>query len=279
METAGVPNTSRPPQPAAQAHEERHRETWAAGDFSRVATSQTIVGELLCEAVELHARERVLDVATGSGNTALAAARRRAVVTGLDFVPALLERGRERAAAERLEVEFREGSAERLPFPDGTFDCVLSTFGVMFSSDPERAAGELLRVCRSGGRIGLANWTPDGYVGELFAVTARHAPSLEILRTATTWGTESGLARIFPGGSVRRTANVRTVVFRSDSPEAYVGFFRRFFGPTLKAFESLDRAGQEALETDLLEVVRAANVARDGTVYIPAAYLEAIVRK
>lgn len=269
------PTTAAPHAP----HENHHRETWAAGDFSRVATGQTIVGELLCETVELHARERVLDVATGSGNTALAAARRRAVVTAVDFVPALLERGRERAAAERLEVDFQEGSAERLPFPDGTFDCVLSTFGVMFSPEPDRAASELLRVCRSGGRIGLASWTPDGFVGELFATTARHAPSLEILRTSTTWGTEPGLARLFGGRTSRLSAVVRTVVMRADSPEVYLRFFRRYFGPTIKAFESLDRTGQEALEADLFEVVRAANVARDGTTYVPAAYLEAVVSK
>lgn len=244
-----------------------------------MATGQTIVGELLCEAVELHARERVLDVATGSGNAALAAARRRAVVTGLDFVPELLARAQERAQAERLEISWQEGHAEALPYPDGAFDCVLSTFGVMFAPEQLGSARELVRVCRVGGRIGLACWTPEGFVGRLFRTTARHAAGLRVMDEATAWGTEEGLRRLFGAPGITLSIERRQTVMRADSPEAYVAFFRRFFGPTVTAFASLDPAGQHALEAELLGEVRAANQAADGTTYIPADYLEAVVRR
>jgi ubiquinone/menaquinone biosynthesis C-methylase UbiE len=251
--------------------------TWAAGDQSRVATAQTIVGELLCEAVELHARERVLDVATGSGNTALAAARRRGQVVGVDFVPALLERARQRAEVEGLRIEFKAGRVEALPFEDHAFDCVLSTFGAMFSETPAQAAHELLRVCRPAGRIGLANWTPDSFVGELFRVVARHVPALDSVARSTRWGTEAGLEELFgPRVAERRVAR-RVFAFRADSPEAYVGFFRQYFGPTVTAFAALPPEGQTRLEGDLLEAVRRANRALDGTTYIPADYLEIVL--
>lgn len=244
-----------------------------------MATGQTIVGELLCEAVELHAREPVLDLATGSGNTALAASRRRGRVVGIDFVPELLRHGRRRADAERLAVDFLHGSVETLPFPDATFSCVLSTFGVMFAREPERAAAEMVRVTRPGGRIGLASWTPDGFVGELFAVTGRRGAGVASLEHATRWGTEAGLRALFAPHPYGLTFELRSVVMRADSPEAYVGFFRRFFGPTIAAFEGLDAVGQAALERDLLDVVRRHNLARDGTTFVPATYLEAVLRR
>ncbi len=265
------------PTDSAAGPQRTDQQTWAAGDFSRVATGQTIVGELLCEAVELHARERVLDVATGSGNTAIAAARRRAVVTGVDFVPSLLERARDRSTVERLRIDFRNGRAEELPFVDGSFDCILSTFGAMFAPDQARAASELVRVCRAGGRIGLASWTPGGFTGRLFHTTARHVPALSGIEAATRWGTEPGLRQLFRRES-RIDARLCHVVMRADSPEAYVAFFRKFFGPTITAFESLDPSGQAALERDLLDEVRASNLATDGTTFIPSEYLEVVVR-
>src|SRR5579859_2156636 len=170
----------------------RQQETWATGDFSMIGTSQVIVGELLSEAVELHAGQSVLDVATGSGNTALAAARRGCRVTGIDFVPALLDRARERAAAERLTVDFQHGEADSIPFPDSSFDAVLSTFGAMFAPDPQQTARELLRVCRPGGKIGMANWTPEGMIGEMFRLVASFTPPSD-LEPPSAWGVESKL--------------------------------------------------------------------------------------
>ena len=260
-----------------EAIKARQQRTWASGDFSKVATSATLVGELLCEAVGLHALEKVLDVATGSGNTALAAARRRCNVVGVDFVPSLLERGRQRAEAEGLEVEFREGDTEKLPFPDRSFDCVLSTFGAMFAPNQEGAAAELRRVCRAGGRIGLANWTPDGYAGELFRTTAKHVPPPPGVLPPTRWGTREGIEQLFAADRQRLKIERRSVIFRGDSPEGYVAYFRKYFGPTLKAFESLDPAGQQSLEQDLLAVVRRWNRARDATVYVPSDYIEVVV--
>jgi SAM-dependent methyltransferase len=269
---AGVPSMR-----GAQDIKSKQQQTWAAGDYSRVALGETIVGELLCEAVHLHALEKVLDVATGTGNTALAAARRRCEVVGIDFVPQHLEHARRRAEAEGIQVEFRDGDTEKIPFPDQTFDCVLSTFGAMFAPNQSRAARELVRVCRKGGRIGLANWPPDSHAGALFAATTRHVPAPRGLLPPTRWGTEAGLQELFGADGRGMRVEPRSVVFRGDSPEAYVAFLRKNFGPTLKAFEALDPAGQEALQNDLLEVVNRFNKSGDTTVYIPAEYLEVIV--
>lgn len=273
MREADAPSVPVPSRTAA------HRAAWEAGDLARVASAQTIVGELLCEAVELHARERILDVATGSGNTALAAARRRANVFGIDFVPELLARARERAAAERLEAAFLEGLAEELPFPDSAFDGVLSAFGVMFAPDPIRAAAELVRVCRPGGRLGLASWTPEGFSGRVFHLTARHAPTAHGLGASTEWGTEAGMQRLFSGHGLTPSFVRRNAVLTADSPDKYVTFFRRYFGPTVVAFASLDPEGQRRLEEALLREVHRTNLARDGTTYLRSEYLEAVLRK
>lgn len=259
-----------------EAVKKRQQAAWADGDFSVCATGIVIVSELLCEAADVHYGQTVLDVATGSGNTALAAARRGGRVTGIDFVPALLERGRERAAAERLQIDFREGDAERLPFDDGTFDVVLSTFGVMFCPDHERAATELLRVCRPGGTIGLACWTPDGFQGQSFAVTARYVPPAPGLRPAVLWGNEDHLRRLFGSGIASLRGRSRQAQLCAASEEKWLEGRRKYFGPARKTLESLDGARRDAYERDVLTVVRQFNRAHDGTIVLPSEYLEVV---
>lgn len=258
---------------------QRQQQTWSTGDFSAVAARINIVSELLCEAVDLHAGERVLDVATGSGNTAIAAARRFCSVVGIDFVPALLERGRERAKAERLDVEFREGDAENLAFPDGSFDVVLSTFGMMFAPDQERTAAELVRVCRSGGRIGLANWTPEGFTGEMFRTNARFVPPPVGLRSPLLWGTEQRLRELFGDAVTSFTVTRRYCNLRYHSPEHWIEFFRTNFGPTQKTYDALDPARQADFARELRDVLVRCNRSRDETLAIPGEYLEVVAER
>ncbi|HEX5497627.1 MAG TPA: class I SAM-dependent methyltransferase, partial [Thermomicrobiales bacterium] len=227
------------PSPALAAVKQRQQQTWAAGDYAAVGARILLVSELLCEAVDLRAGQRVLDVATGNGNTALAAARRFADVVGIDYVPALLERGRIRAEAEGLPVDFQDGDAEALPFADAAFDMVLSTFGVMFAPNQPQAAQELVRVCRPAGRIGLANWTPDGFWGQNFRLVAQRLPSAPGLAPPTRWGAEDELRALFGDGITDLTATPRQCVLRSRSPEHWLAFFRANFGPTQKAFAAL----------------------------------------
>lgn len=270
---------NQPTTPDLSTIKNRQRETWASGDFAMIGATVVIVGELLCEAVDLHAGQKVLDVATGSGNTALAAARRWGEVTGVDYVPALLDRGRERAAAERLAIDFREGDAEALPFPDAAFDVVLSTFGAMFAPNQEKVARELLRVCRPGGKIGMANWTPEGWIGQLFRVTAQHVPPPAGLAAPVSWGDEARLSELFGVGVKSIQVSRRQFVFRYRSPEHWLEFFRTYYGPTLKAFEALDRSGQDRLATDLLDLTRRANRSGDATIVVPGEYLEVVATK
>jgi SAM-dependent methyltransferase len=258
---------------------QKQRATWASGDYAVVGTTLSLTGELLCEAVGLRYGERVLDVAAGNGNAALAAARRGAAVTAIDYVPALLERGSERAAAERLPVAFLEGDAENLPFPDGAFDVTLSTFGVMFTPDQECAAAELLRVTRPGGRVGLANWTPDGFIGGLFKTIGAHVPPPAGVRPPSLWGTEARLEELFGGGAARIETERRFFTFRAASPKDWVDTFRTFYGPIQKAFAALDEAGGARLEADLLALLGRFNRSGDGTLLAPAEYLEAVVTR
>ncbi|HEV2439458.1 MAG TPA: class I SAM-dependent methyltransferase [bacterium] len=259
-----------------EAIKRRQQEAWADGDFSVLATGMVLVGELLCEAVDIHPGQTVLDVATGSGNTALAAARRGGQVTGIDFVPALLARGEERAAAERLSIAFREGDAERLPFDDGTFDVVLSTFGVMFVPDQERAAKELLRVCRPGGTIGLACWTPGSFMGQTFAVNARFVPPPPDLRPPVAWGSEARLRDLLGAGVASVRAEPRHATMRAPSEEKWLEGRRKYFGPARKMFAALDAAQRDAYERDLVALLRRFNRAQDGTVIVPSEYLEVV---
>ncbi len=255
----------------------RQQRTWAAGDFAEVATTLAIVGESLSEVAELQAGWQVLDVATGSGNTAIAAARRFCDVTGVDYVPALLERGLERAAAERLPIAFREGDAEDLPFAAASFDATLSSFGVMFAPNQELAAREMLRVTRPGGVIALANWTPDGFIGEMFKVNGRHVPPPAGLKSPLLWGTAERLHELFGDEVTSITATRRNFVFRYRSPEHWLQFFRAYYGPTLKAFEALDAAGQQALAADLIDLATRSNAATGNVLAMPAAYLEVVM--
>jgi len=263
-----------PPLPSVKA---RQQAMWASGDFAVIGTTLQIVGEMLAEAADVCGGERVLDVAAGNGNATLAAARRFATVISTDYVPALLERGRARAEAERLDVTFQEADAEALPFSAGSFDKVLSTFGVMFAPDHEQTARELLRVCRPGGRIGVANWTPAGFIGEMFRTTAKHVPPMPGVTSPLLWGTDAHLKRLF-AGAASIDVTTRYFAFRYTSPEHFVAMFRDYYGPTHKAFAALPPDGQAALEADLLALLRDANRSATALV-VPGEYLEAVITR
>lgn len=252
------------------------QQIWAKGDFAHVAPIVQVTADRLVETVDVLPDERVLDVACGSGNAAIAAARAFASVVGVDFVPSLLERGRIRAAAEYLEVEFVEGDAQALPFADGSFDVALSTFGAMFAPDQERTAAELLRVVRPGGRIGMANWVPDGFIGEVFATTAKYVASPPGLTPPTAWGTEARLRELFGDGISDLRVERRVSVQRLRSPEHFLAFFRRYFGPTIAAFERVDAADEDAFAADLIATAARYNRAGDRAAAITADYLEVV---
>jgi ubiquinone/menaquinone biosynthesis C-methylase UbiE len=255
---------------------ESQQKAWASGDYAMFGTALLIISELLCEAVDLRPGQKVLDVATGSGNTALAAARRYGEVTGIDYVPALLERGRERAAVERLEVTFQEGDAENVPFPDASFDTVLSTVGVMFAPDQQKAANELLRVCRPGGRIGLASWTPDSFSAEMPRVFARYVPPPDGLLSPSRWGAEEHVLELLGDGVGDLQIARRSFVFRYRSFRHYLEMLQTHLGPTRRAFESLEAAEREGLEGDLADLVNRFNRSGDGTMVVPSDYLEVV---
>lgn len=256
------------------------QKTWSEGDFAMVAGLVMMVAEELAEALELVPGERALDVACGSGNGAIAAARRTwGNVIGADFVPALLERGRERAATERLDIEFVEADATELPFEDGEFDVVMSIFGAMFAADQERAAAELLRTCKPGGRIGMANWVPDSGIGEMFITIAKHAPPPTGVRPPLLWGTEERLRELFGDGisDLRVERRVSRQTFRSI--DHWLEFFRTYFGPTKVAFERVGPDGEAALEADLRGFLEKSNVAGERALVLEPEYLQVIARR
>jgi SAM-dependent methyltransferase len=255
----------------------KQKATWASGDYSVIGTTLQIVGERVCEAIDIRAGEAVLDIAAGNGNATLAAARQFAKVTSTDYVGALLERGRQRAAAEHLDVMFIEADAEALPFADNSYDAVLSTFGVMFAPNQDRAASEMTRVVRRGGRIGLANWTPEGFIGRLFKIIGKHVAPPAGVKSPALWGTEARLAELFPGHLIK--AEKKIFHFRYLSPEHFLNVFRTWYGPTHRAFAALDPAGQAALQADILELLNASNRGGKDTLIIPSEYLEASVTK
>lgn len=259
------------------AIKQRQQGVWASGDYAVLGTTLQIVGERLCEALDLRAGSRVLDVAAGNGNATLAAARRFAKVTSTDYVGALLERGRERAAAERLAIDFREADAEALPFSDGVFDVALSTFGVMFTPNQPKAAAELLRVVGKGGKIGLANWTPDGFIGQVLKLVGKYAPPPAGLKPSTRWGDEAGLRELFPGQEL--AISEQTFVFRYESPEHWLHVFRACYGPLHRAFASLEAEPAAALEADILELIERSNWSAHSGLVVPAAYLEVVVER
>jgi SAM-dependent methyltransferase len=263
-----------------QAVRQMQQKTWSEGDFAMVASLVSMPSEQLAETLEIVPGERVLDVACGSGNAALAAARRAwGNTVGVDFVPALLERGRERAAAERLDVEFVEGDAADLPFGDGEFDVVTSVFGAMFAPDQEKAAAELLRVCRPGGRIGMGNWTPDGAVGGMFMTVVKHAPPPPGVKPPLLWGTEDRLRELFGDGiaDLRVERRISRQPFRSA--DHYIEFFRTYFGPVRVAFERVGKDGERALEDDLRTYLQEANTAGERALVLEAEYLEVVATR
>jgi 2-polyprenyl-3-methyl-5-hydroxy-6-metoxy-1,4-benzoquinol methylase len=257
----------------------RQRDTWQSGNYAVIGTTLQIVGESLGEAVDIQAGERVLDVAAGNGNASLAAARRGADVTATDYVTSLLELTRARAATEGLTIDTQEADAEALPFPDDSFDVVLSTFGVMFAPNQEQAVAELVRTCRPGGRIGLANWTPSGFIGQMFKTVGRHVPPPAGVRPPVAWGDEIRLQELF-GEDVRSlTVTRRQFVFRYRSAEDWLDTFRTYYGPTLKAFAAVDRAARAALENELLALANEWNTSSTGTLRVPSDYLEVVAVK
>ncbi|GIL04859.1 MAG: hypothetical protein BroJett031_13790 [Betaproteobacteria bacterium] len=263
--------------PDFAAIKRRQQATWASGDFAVIGTTLQIVGESLAEAVDVRAGERVLDVAAGNGNATLAAARRFAQVTSTDYVPALLDKGRERARAEGLTVHFEVADAEALPFDAARFDVVLSTFGAMFAPDHQRVAGEMLRVVRAGGRIGLANWTPDGFIGRVFRVIGAHVPPPRGLQSPALWGTESHLTALFGAHAAVIRCQRRHFNFRYRSAAHWIDVFRQFYGPIHKAFAVLDPEGRRALEDDLTVLLDEMNIAGAASLVVPAEYLEVVI--
>ena len=266
-----------PPRPDLAAIKTRQQGAWSSGDYAVVGTTLQIVGEELCEALDLRGGQRVLDVAAGNGNATLAAARRWCNVVSTDYVGALLERGRMRANADGLSVEFREADAEALPFDDASFDAVLSTYGVMFTPNQDRAAAELIRVCKHGGKIGLANWTPDGFIGQLFKTLGKHLPPPAGARSPALWGTEARIKEMFGPSASHIRAERRNFVFRYRSPEHFVEIFKTYYGPVLKAFAALDATKQDALKQDMLALIKSTNRSGDSTMVVPSEYLEIIV--
>jgi SAM-dependent methyltransferase len=255
----------------------RQHAAWSAGDYAVVGTTLQIVGESLCEAVDLRSGARVLDVAAGNGNATLAAARRWCDVTSTDWVAALLESGRRRAHAEGHLVTFREADAEQLPFADGSFDVVLSTFGVMFTPNQEQAARELLRVCAPGGRIGLACWTPESFIGQLFRMIGRHVPSAAGSPSPALWGTRVHIDELFASGARQIRAERREFVFRYRSPMHWIEVFRTYYGPINRAFAALEPGAQGAFTRELLDLIEEGNRSKDRSLVMPSEYLEVVV--
>jgi ubiquinone/menaquinone biosynthesis C-methylase UbiE len=263
--------------PDYAAIKQRQQATWAAGDYAVIGTTLQIVGERLCEAIDVKSGERVLDVAAGNGNATLAAARRFAQVTSTDYVPALLDRGKERAAAERLPVTFQVADAEALPFADASFDVALSTFGIMFTPDQETAVKEITRVVRPGGRIGFANWTPEGFIGQLFGIIGRHLPPPSGIKSPASWGSEARLAELFPRDDVKVTR--QHFNFRYLSAEHWLGTFRAYYGPMNRAFAALDAGKQEALRSDVMTLLMRMNRGGRDALVVPSEYLEVVVTR
>ena len=265
--------------PDLGALKKRQQTAWSAGDYAVVGTTLQIVGEELCEALDLRAGETVLDVAAGNGNVTLAAARRWCDVVSTDYVPSLLDRAAARASAEGLSIKFQQADAEALPFADNTFDVVVSTFGVMFTPDQNRAAAELLRVCKPGGRIGLANWTPDGFIGQVFKTLGKYLPPPAGVKSPALWGTREHLVRLFEFEPREIKTVTRSFKFRYRSVEHFLDVFKTYYGPVLKAFAALDEQNQMRLAADFHDLIGRLNQADDGTVVVPSDYLEAIVIK
>ncbi len=265
--------------PDLAAIKTRQQGVWSSGDYATVGSTLQIVGENLCEALDLHAGQRVLDVCAGNGNVTLAAARRWCDVTSTDYVPAWLAKGEARAAAEGWAIAFKEADAEALPFDAGSFDAVVSTFGVMFTPDQERAAAEMLRVCKAGGKIGLANWTPGGFVGQMLKAVGRYLPPPAGVKSPVLWGTPERLSQLFGDGAASITAEQRDFMFRYRSPAHFIDFFKASYGPVHKAFAALEGGKANLFRADLEKLIGGFNRATNGAMVAPGAYLEVVIVK
>ncbi len=277
MTTATLTTTGTAPD--YTAIKSRQMATWASGDYGRIGITLQITGEALCEALDIHSGQSVLDVAAGNGNATLAAARRFCKVVSTDYVHSLLEQSRIRAAAEKLAIDYREADAEDLPFDDASFDNVVSTFGVMFAPDQGQAASELIRVCKRGGKIGLANWTPDGFVGQIFKAVGRHVQPPPGVNPPVAWGTEAFLERHFGPRVSNIEVKTRQFIFRYHSPGHWLDIFSTYYGPMVKAFAALDEAAGVSLRKEIEQVIGQHNRAADGTMVVPSDYLEVVISR
>ena len=257
----------------------KQQAAWSSGDYAVVGSTLQIIGEDLCEAVDLRSGHKVLDVAAGNGNVTLAAARRWCDVTSTDYVPALLAKGRARAQAEGWTIDFKEADAEALPFANESFDAIVSTLGVMFTANHDKAAAEMLRVCKSGGKIGMANWTPEGFIGQLFKTIGKHMPPPAGAKSPALWGTQAHLAQMFEAGASSIHIASKNFTMRYRSAQHWIEVFRTFYGPVHKTFGALPPAGQAALASDLLALIERFNRAKDGTMVVPSEYLEVVITK
>lgn len=273
------PTNAALPTPDFAAIKRGQQATWASGDFAVIGTTLQIVGETLAEAADIRAGELVLDVAAGNGNASLAAARRFAYVTSTDYVPTLLQRGAARAQAEGLQIEFELADAEDLPYEDARFDAVLSTFGIMFTPEHQRAASEAMRVLRPGGRIGLANWTPEGFIGQLLQLVGRHRPPPPGVASPALWGTEPHIVRLFGREAAEIRCERKHFHFRYESPAHWLQVFRDYYGPTHQAFAALNTEGQRELESDITALLQWLNIGGKRSLVVPSEYLEVIVVK
>ena len=265
--------------PDLTALKARQKAAWSSGNYAVVGTTLQIVGEQLCEALDLRSGSKVLDVAAGNGMVSLAAARRWCDVTSTDYVPALLECGRTRAAAEGFSIQFQEADAESLPFADASFDVVVSTFGVMFTPNQMQAAAELARVCKPKGRIGLANWTPDGFIGQVFKTLGKYLPPPAGAKSPALWGTRAALEEMFNTQATSIKAEPRMFNFRYRSPENFLDIFKTYYGPVLKAFAALDEASRQQLHNDLYALIVRMNRSGDSTMVVPSEYLEVVITR
>jgi ubiquinone/menaquinone biosynthesis C-methylase UbiE len=265
--------------PDLTAMKARQQVAWSSGDYGLIGMTLNIVGETLCEALDLRSGQTVLDVAAGNGNITLAAARRWCKVTSTDYVPDLLERGKTRAEADGLVIAFEKADAEDLPYVDNSFDAVVSTFGVMFTPNQDQAAAEMARVCKHGGKIGMANWTPAGFIGQLFKTLGKYLPPPAGAKSPALWGTKARLDEMFGPVSSSISAEPRIFNFRYRSAEHFIDFFKTYYGPVLKAFGALDAAKQKSLHGDMIALIESLNTAKDGTMVVPGEYLEVVIVK
>ena len=273
-----LPSVAEKPTPDLKAIKAKQQVSWSSGDYAIIGTTLQIVGEQLAEAMDLRAGRTVL-VAAGNGNVSLAAARRWCEVTSTDYVESLLARGRRRAEAEGLKIKFQIADAEDLPFPDASFDAVVSTFGGMFSPDQDRTAEELVRVCKPGGRVGLANWTPEGFIGQMFKTIGKYLPPPTGVKSPAIWGTRSWVETTFRAAASMIAAEPRLFVFRYRSAQHFLEIFRTYYGPVLKAFEALEGGSRKVLARDIINLVGRFNTSGDQTMVVPSEYLEVVITK